>query len=175
MRCTAYLHCVCNESAAKLQCLRPQQVQISLNEAAIHTEIKAGSCLLSEDLRYAGLSSKIPSPPLPTLKWGLGRGGSWLRLFQSFGCTACTWAPLGWPCLPTGCSVAVSSHDLAFLLQTPTNRFSWIGKKTQTCKYIFRISDGLPFLLLNCRLKLNTWNYLYVFWDKVMHFNPHLY
>jgi len=56
----------------------------------------------------------IPMPPLPTLKWGLGRGGSWLHPFQALSCIACTWAPLGWPCLPTRCSISGSSHDLAF-------------------------------------------------------------
>ena len=55
-------------------------------------------------------------PPLPTLKWGLGRGGSWLHPSQSFGCTAYSWALLGWPCLLTRCSITASSCDLAFLL-----------------------------------------------------------
>ena len=26
----------------------------------------------------------------------------------------CTWAPLGWPCLPIRCSITGSNHDLAF-------------------------------------------------------------
>jgi len=60
----------------------------------------------------------MPSPPLTTLKWGLGRGGSWLHPFQSLRCIAYTWPPLGLPCLPTRCSIAVSDHDLAFPLQT---------------------------------------------------------
>ena len=68
--------------------------------------------------RYARISSKIPLPPLPTLKWGLQRDGSWAAslLVTQVHCTACTWAPLGWPCLPTRCSITGSSHDLAFLL-----------------------------------------------------------
>ena len=44
----------------------------------------------------------MPSPPQPIFKWGLG---------------SCTWAPLGWPCLPTSYSVTVSSHNLTFPLQ----------------------------------------------------------
>jgi len=75
-------------------------------------------CFHSEGLQKAGISSKIPSPPLPTLKWlgGLGRGGSWLHPFLSFRYTACTWAPLGWPCLPTRCSITASGHNLTFPL-----------------------------------------------------------
>ena len=65
------------------------------------------------------LQKEIPSPPLPTLKWGLGRGGSWLHPFWSLRSIACTWAPLGWPCLPTRCSIPVSAPDLAFSLHHP--------------------------------------------------------
>jgi len=58
-----------------------------------------------------GCLNRIPSPPLPTLKWGLERDGSWLHPFRSLRCTACTWAPLGWPCLLTRCSVmAMLNH-----------------------------------------------------------------
>jgi len=42
--------------------------------------------------------------------------GSWLQPFLSLRYTACTWAPMGWPCLPTSCSITGSGHDLAFLL-----------------------------------------------------------
>ena len=38
--------------------------------------------LPSKGLRQAEISSKILLPPLPTLKWGLGRGGSWLQPFH---------------------------------------------------------------------------------------------
>ena len=43
-------------------------------------------------------------------------GGSWAHAFWPLSYIACTWAPLGWPCLPTGYSITVSSHDLAFPL-----------------------------------------------------------
>ena len=32
------------------------------------------------------LQQEMPSSPLPTLKWGLGRGGSWLYFFQTLHC-----------------------------------------------------------------------------------------
>jgi len=54
-------------------------VKIYSNATTIDTEIKKKSYLPSEDLRYTGISSKIPLIPLPTLKCGLGRGGSWLH------------------------------------------------------------------------------------------------
>jgi len=82
-------------------------------------------CLPSEGLTYRWISSKIPLPPLPSLKRGLGRGGSWLHPFQSLRYIACTWTPLAWPCIPTGCSITASSCDSAFQLQQPTSaRFS---------------------------------------------------
>ena len=65
----------------------------------------------------------MPSPPLPALKWGLGRGESQLHPFRSLRGTACSWAPLGWPCLPTRCSVTASGRDLEFLLQDCSWRF----------------------------------------------------
>jgi len=78
---------------------RLQQIRTSPNTAAMD----------AEGLRYAELSSEIPSPPLPSLKWGLGRCGSWFHPFSSLRCIACTWAPLDWPCLPTRCSITASS------------------------------------------------------------------
>jgi len=80
---------------------RLQQVRTCSNATAVGTEIKERSCLPLKGLRYAGIFSKIPLPPLPALKRGLGRGGSWLQLFWSLRNIACTWAPLGWPCLLT--------------------------------------------------------------------------
>lgn len=44
------------------------------------------------------------------------RGGSWLPPFWSLRSTACTWAPMGWPCLPTKYSITASSCDSAFPL-----------------------------------------------------------
>jgi len=85
-----------------------------LNTTVVDTEIKKSSCLPLEDLRRTGISTKIVLSPLPTLKWGLGRGVSWLHPFWSLRYTACIWASLAWPCLPTRCSVTGSSHDLAF-------------------------------------------------------------
>ena len=39
------------------------------NAAAMDTEVKEKSCLPSGGLKKAGIPSKIPLPPLPTLKW----------------------------------------------------------------------------------------------------------
>jgi len=58
--------------------------------------------------------------PLPALKWGLGRGRSWLQPFWSVMAIACTWAPLGWPCLPNRCSITTSSPALVFQLHVRT-------------------------------------------------------
>ena len=102
---------------AEQQDPRPQQVRICLNVNEVGTEIKQSSCLPLGGLRHTRISREIPSPPLPTLKWGLARGGPWLHPFQSLRYTACTWAPLGWPCLPTRCSITASSNNLAFPLQ----------------------------------------------------------
>ena len=74
-------------------------------------------CLPRKDLTLTGISSKMSSSPLPTLKWGLGRGGSSLHRTCSCRGIAYTWAP--WPCLPTRCSITGSDHDLAFLLHHP--------------------------------------------------------
>jgi len=68
-----------------------------------------------------GSPAEIPSPPLPNLKWGLGRGGSWLHPFRPLRYTACTWAPLSWPCLPTRCSITASGRALALPLQKTSN------------------------------------------------------
>jgi len=45
-----------------------QQVSICSNATAMCTEIKKRSCSPLEGLQYAGISSEIPFPPLPTLK-----------------------------------------------------------------------------------------------------------
>ena len=101
---------------AEQQDPRLQQARTCSNATALGTEIKERSCLPSEGWTQAGISSKIPLPALPTLKWGLGRSGSWLHPFQPLRCIACSWAPLGWPCFPTRCSITASGHDLAFPL-----------------------------------------------------------
>ena len=54
-------------------------MRICSNAAAIYTETKEIICLPMEGLRYAEIYSKIPLPPPPTLKSGLGWGGSWLH------------------------------------------------------------------------------------------------
>ena len=100
---------------------RLQQVRTCSDATAMGTETKVRSSLPSEGRSYTGISSKITLPPPPTLKWGLGRGRSWLHTFWSLRGTAYTWAPLGWPCLPTRCSITASSCDLAFPLQLAMN------------------------------------------------------
>jgi len=87
---------LCNaiESAARTaeqQGSRLQWMGIYSNATTIGTEIKERSCLPSEGLTYTGVSTKIPSPPLPTLKWGLVKGASWLLPFQSLRKIAHTW------------------------------------------------------------------------------------
>ena len=73
------------------------------------------------------LWQEMPSLPLRTLKWGLKKGASCFLFFQSLVCIACTWAPLGWPCLPTGCSITASGCDSIFLLQMFTS--CWTSKE----------------------------------------------
>ena len=55
-----------------------------------------------EGLRYTGISSKIPSAPLPTLKWGLGRDGSWLHPFHHSGTLHTPELPWIGPAFPSG-------------------------------------------------------------------------
>jgi len=45
-----------------------QHGRICSNITAVSTGIKESNCLPSENLRKAGISNKIPLPPLPTLK-----------------------------------------------------------------------------------------------------------
>ena len=45
-------------------------------------------------------------------------GKGQIHPFWSLRGIACTWAPLGWPCLPTRCSITASSHHLPFLLHS---------------------------------------------------------
>jgi len=89
---------------------------LNYNSHSHRNKEKERSYLPLESLRYTGITSKISIPPLTTLKWGLGRAGSWLHLFWSLRYIACTWVPLGWPCLPPTCSIIGTSHDLAFPL-----------------------------------------------------------
>jgi len=51
---------------AEQQSSRPQQARTHSNATAMGTETKERSHLPSEGLRYTGISSKIPLPPLPT-------------------------------------------------------------------------------------------------------------
>jgi len=70
------------ESATKTaeqQDPRLQWVRMCSNTTPTSTEIRERSCLPSEGLRYTEISSKMPIPPLATLTWGLGRGGSQLQ------------------------------------------------------------------------------------------------
>ena len=63
---------------------RPQTtVRIHSKATAIGTKTRKRSCLPSEVLNYIGIFKKTFFPLLPTLKWGLGRGGSWLHPIQS--------------------------------------------------------------------------------------------
>ena len=108
---------------------------------------------------------EMPSAPLPTLKWGLGRGESCLHPFQLFSCTACTWALLGWPCLPT-CSITVSFHDWAFPQGISLNETSFIkGWWTQNSSVVdqFYISY-VKSKLRNLRIKL----YVFVFTRTIL-------
>jgi len=75
---------------------------------------------------------------MSSLKWGLGRGGSWLHPFQSLRCTACTWTPLGWPCLPTWGSTTGSGHDLAFPLQHARLRIRNTQGKWKTHRFTYQ-------------------------------------
>jgi len=97
-----------------------QPVRIFSNATAIFTETKERSYLPAEGLRYTGISREIPLPPLLTLKWGLGGGGSWFHPFQSLRSIVYTWAPLGWHCIPRRCSITGLGYDLAFPLQLPS-------------------------------------------------------
>jgi len=101
------------------QSLWLQQVRTSPNAAVIDTETrgKKKAAYPWKASGRQGSPSKIPLPPLPTLEWSLERGGSWFHPFWSLRYIACTWAPLGWPCIPTRCSITASSHDLTFPLQ----------------------------------------------------------
>ena len=74
--------------------LRLQQVRNHSNTIAAGSEIKETSCLPSENLRYTKTSRKIPLHSLPTLKWGLGRGGSWLHTLHA---PELPWAGLAFP------------------------------------------------------------------------------
>jgi len=107
---------------AEQQDPRLQQVMIHSHVTATGTKIMERSYLPLEDPRYAEISRQIPLPPLPTLKWGLGRGGPLLHPSWSLRYIACTWASVGWPCLPTRCSITGSSHDLVFPLHLPCER-----------------------------------------------------
>ena len=69
-------------------------MRICSNATTIETEIKEWSNLPVEGLGYTGISSKKFLPPLPTLKRGLGRGGSWLHTLHA---PELPWAGLAFP------------------------------------------------------------------------------
>jgi len=73
-----------------------------LNTTVVDTEIKKSSCLPLEDLRRTGISTKIVLSPLPTLKWGLGRAGSWLHPFGQSGTLPAPELPYVGPAFPPG-------------------------------------------------------------------------
>jgi len=113
-----------------------QQKRTSPSATAVGAETNKSSCLPSEGLKDIRITSKTPSPPLLTLKWGLGRGGSWLHPSRSLSCIECTWGPLGWPCLPTRCAITCdSSCDLAFPLQPDSDRTRWNGFKRKEGRF----------------------------------------
>lgn len=105
-----------------------QRVRICSHATAVGIETRGKCCLPSEGLRY-----------LQCLPFNEG-GKGWILtpalLVTQVHCIACTWAPLGWPCLPTRCSITASSCDLAFLRHLKTekvDKFSWNTKhRTQT-------------------------------------------
>ena len=50
-----------------------------------------------------------------------------------------TWAPLGWPCLPTRCAITGTDHDLVFPLHYHIEDVSTV--KIGLCGYHFPIDD----------------------------------
>jgi len=84
-----------------------------------------------------GISREMPSLPLPTLKWGLGRDASWLHPCPSLRYIACTWAPL------------------------PSHRMLNHHFKPQLSIYTTIILRLRPIQTYLCLYK-HTWNYLYV-------------
>jgi len=70
---------------------------------------KNPTCCPLEGLQKAGISSKIPLPPLPTPKCGLGRGGFWLHPLQSL----CNAPEIPWvgPAFPPGAQSLVQATE----------------------------------------------------------------
>ena len=131
---------------AEHQGLKLQRARICLDITAEGTEIKERSCLPLEDLRYTRISRRMPSPPLPALKWGLGRGGSWLHPFHHSG-------TLHTPELP---SLALPPHQVpnhwfklwlsissTAALESPMYQYIHI-QVLQTDKLIVQASTALP-------------------------------
>lgn len=106
-------------------------MKISPNATVVDTKTNKKKKKKTTYLQKASSTQRYPTrntltSPLPTLKWGLGRGGSWLYPFWSLRYITCTWAPLDWPCLPTRCSITGSKpwlsiftthQNVIFLLQ----------------------------------------------------------
>ena len=95
-------------------------MRICPNAAAIVTKTKdknllsLGRPLIGRVLQQDTLSSTAN----PEMRSGKGWILSSPLLVTQY--IAYTWAPLGWPCLPTRCSITASSCDLAFLIQEPS-------------------------------------------------------
>ena len=99
---------------------RPQWVRIRSEATAVGAEIRKRSCLPSEGLWSPQIGRDLQRMYL-CLHWQplneVWEGeNSWPNPSSHSGAFACTWAPLGWPCLLTRCSITVSSHQLVFPL-----------------------------------------------------------
>jgi len=93
--------------------------------------------LPSEGLGYTRTSLEIPSPPLPALKWGLGRGGSWLHPFWSLSCIALHTPELPWvgPALPPGAQSLILAVTQHFHYTGQSKYFSLIF----SCLFIYKM------------------------------------
>ena len=158
---------ICYTTITGQKGLRLQQVRTCSNAIAIDKETKRRSFIPLEGSRYTAIPSKIPLPPLPPLKRGLGRGGSWLQPFQSFRCIACTWALLGWPWhLP---SHQVLHHCFRLWLSIFPKVSHLKNYITWALLFHYFIRTELALALLLPEDKVFTFNSLN--WRKKNHFN----